>query len=154
VDGGATWNRIPNPGEPGFSSNNGCQNCSGQNVNWKYSWSAANGTYSIMTKAVDNRNVPEIPAPAITVSVQRGGPVVASTVPLNNATFVAPNSTVTINWNKNVDCSTVTISSVTINPAPTTWTNSSCSASQAVFAITGQSEQQTYTVTVSTAGKG
>ncbi|GFE57394.1 CxxxxCH/CxxCH domain-containing protein [Geobacter sp. AOG1] len=76
-------------------------------------------------------------------------PTVSSTIPAAGATSVPLNSTVTINWNENVDCATVTTSSVTVNPA-VTWSKTSCSGSQAVFTPSGQANSTTYAVTVGT----
>ena len=74
---------------------------------------------------------------------------VGSTVPSNGTASVVLDSNVTINFNENVDCTTVTTSTVTINPS-VGWTRASCSGSQAVFTPNGQSGATQYTVTVST----
>jgi hypothetical protein len=76
-------------------------------------------------------------------------PVVSSTTPTNGDTGVVVNSNVTINWNENIDCSTVNTTNIT-SDSPT-WTLSSCSGSQAVFTTGGQAASTLYTVNVTTA---
>ncbi len=78
-------------------------------------------------------------------------PSVTSTVPANSATGIAKDSSVTINFSENIDCATVTTSSVTMIPAPGGWSRTSCSGSTAVFAPTGQVNSPPYTVTVDAA---
>ncbi|MDO9014103.1 MAG: Ig-like domain-containing protein, partial [Polynucleobacter sp.] len=80
-------------------------------------------------------------------------PVLGTTIPVNGATGVTLNSTVTINFtDTNFDCSTVTTSTVTISPA-VTWNLTSCTGNQAVFTPAGQANSTLYTVTVG-AGTG
>ncbi|MBI5665336.1 MAG: alkaline phosphatase, partial [Nitrospirae bacterium] len=139
TDGGATWNVADCPG------------CAGASVDWTYSWALpANGNYTILSKAIDNRDVSEISGPSLNVTIYRGGPSISSTIPTNGATAVVADSTVTVNWDRNIDCSTVTNTSVSISPAPASWTKTSCSGTQAVFTPVGQAELTTYTLTVST----
>lgn len=110
---------------------------------------SADGAYTLYPWARDaagNVSV-EFDSPR-TVSVDTAAPSVDSTTPSNGATDVALNSTVTINWTENVDCTTVTTSAVTISPS-VGWTRTSCSGSQAVFTLSGQSGSTIYTVTVS-----
>ncbi|MBI5632123.1 MAG: Ig-like domain-containing protein [Nitrospirae bacterium] len=79
-------------------------------------------------------------------------PVVSITSPADNDSGVSPNSQVTINWNEDIDCTTVTPSTVTISPA-VSWQKISCSGSQAVFVLGGQANATQYTVTVGTGVK-
>ena len=88
----------------------------------------------------------------ITFTVDTTAPAVSTTVPTNGATGAALNGTVTLNFNENVDCTTVTTTSVTISPA-VTWSRTSCSAAQAVFTPSGQANSTSYTVTVGTGVK-
>ncbi|RJO60407.1 hypothetical protein C4544_05040, partial [candidate division WS5 bacterium] len=77
------------------------------------------------------------------------GPTVITTTPGNSTTAVTLNSSVTIIWNEDVDCSTVNTVNITSNSPE--WELSSCGGSHAVFTTGGQSGETTYTVTVSTA---
>ena len=122
TNGGGTWNAAA------------CSGCPGENVTWTYSWSLpADGSYTIRSRATDTSGNVETPGTGNTITVNRTGPAVSSTVPTNGATGVALNSDVTINLSENMDCTTVTTSTVTISPA-VGWTRKSCSGSQAVFA--------------------
>ncbi|MBI5055578.1 MAG: alkaline phosphatase [Nitrospirae bacterium] len=142
TDGGQTW-QLAN-----------CPNCAGASVNWTYSWTLpANGTYVIKSKATDNRGVASLPSQSVTVTVFRGGPSITSTIPANGTTAVVSNAPVTIIWDRDVDCSTVTNPNVTISPAPTSWNKTSCSGSQAVFTPGGQSVLTTYNIAITTAVK-
>jgi predicted CxxxxCH...CXXCH cytochrome family protein len=75
-------------------------------------------------------------------------PSVSSTVPINGATGVALDSNVTINWDENVDCTTVNMTNITSDSPG--WALSSCSGSQAVFTTSGQANNATYNVNVTT----
>jgi hypothetical protein len=76
-------------------------------------------------------------------------PTITSTVPADLANGVTLDSNVTINWSENVNCLTVNTTNITSdNPG---WTLSTCSGSQAVFTTSGQANNTTYTVTVTTA---
>ncbi|RJR20796.1 MAG: hypothetical protein C4581_02950, partial [Nitrospiraceae bacterium] len=142
TDGGQTW------------SNASCPNCPGATVNWTYSWTLpANGNYTLKSKAVDSAGVEQIPGGGVSVAVYRGGPSVSSTNPLNISTAIVADSSVTIFWDREMDCSTITNSSITVSPAITSWTKSSCSGSQAVFAPVGQAVLTAYTITVGTTVK-
>ncbi|MEK6744564.1 MAG: Ig-like domain-containing protein [Nitrospirota bacterium] len=112
----------------------------------------ADGTFTLYPWAKDAAgNVSDAYGSPVTVVVDTVGPTVSSTVPTNGATGITVNSTVTINWSENVNCATVTAgTSVTISPAPATWTRTSCSGSQAVFTPMGQANSTGYTVTATT----
>ncbi len=75
-------------------------------------------------------------------------PSVSTTMPTSGSTGVALNSSVTINWNENINCATVNTTNITINADG--WTMLSCSGSQAVFGTSAQHNNTPYTVTVST----
>ncbi len=141
TNGGSTWNAAI------------CSGCPGENVTWSVSWSLpADGSYTIKSRATDTSGNIETPGAGNTVTIARTGPAVSSTVPTNGATGVALNSDVTINFSENMDCTTVTTSTVTISPA-VGWTRKSCSGSQAVFSPSGQAETTTYNITVGTGVK-
>lgn len=74
---------------------------------------------------------------------------VSSTSPSAGATNGVTDGNVTINFNEDIDCATVTASTITITPS-VGWNRTSCSGSQAVFEPNGQSSSTPYTVTVST----
>lgn len=138
TDGGSTWIAATNTGT-NFST-------------WSYAWNLPpDGVYAIKSRATDSAtnvaNV-EIPRPGNTVTVDRIRPTVSSTSPANGATGVPLNANVTITWNENVDCASVTTTTVTISAGG--WTKQSCSGSQAVFTTSGQANNTTYTVTVTT----
>ncbi|MBI4849133.1 MAG: Ig-like domain-containing protein [Nitrospirae bacterium] len=137
TNGGTTWNAAT------------CTGCPGANVTWSYSWTLpTDGSYIIMSRAIDSSSNVETPGAGNTVSIDRTAPSVSSTVPVNGATGVVANSSVTINWNENVDCATVTTTNIT-STSPV-WTLSTCSANQAVFTTSGQGSAATYSVTVTT----
>ena len=141
TNGGTTWNNAT------------CTGCPGASVTWTYSWTLpADGSYNIKSRATDSSSNVETAGAGNTVTVHRTGPTVSSTIPANNATGVALNSNITINWNEAVDCTTVTTSTVTISPA-SALTKSSCSGSQAVFTTGGQANSTLYTVTATTGVK-
>jgi alkaline phosphatase len=141
TNGGSTWNAAA------------CSGCPGKNVTWTYSWSLpADGSYTIKSRATDTSGNAEAPAAGNTVTVNRTGPSVVSTVPANGATGVALNNDVTINFSENMDCTTVTTSTVTISPAAG-WTRNSCSGTQAVFRPSGQAFNTSYSITVTTGVK-
>jgi plastocyanin len=128
-----------------------CSGCPGTNVTWTYSWTLlADGIHTIRSRATDSSNNIETPTLGNTVTIDRTGPLVSSTSPVNGETDVTIDSSVTIDWNENVDCTTVDTTSVTISPV-VGWTKTSCSGSQAVFTPSGQAGVTPYTVTVSTA---
>jgi hypothetical protein len=77
------------------------------------------------------------------------GPIVSATAPADGVTAVALNSSVTIIWNEDVDCSSVNAANITSDSPG--WEFSICSGSQAVFTTGGQSGETTYTVTVTMA---
>ncbi|RJQ47980.1 MAG: hypothetical protein C4538_04500, partial [Nitrospiraceae bacterium] len=138
TDGGQNWNVATCPG------------CPGANPTWTYSWTLpANGPYNIKSRAFDNRSVYEIPGPGVNVTIQRGGPSVTSTSPINSATAIIQNSAVTINWDRDIDCTSVDETSVTISPS-VGWSKTSCSGAQAVFTPSGQTILTEYTVNLST----
>jgi large repetitive protein len=113
----------------------------------------ADGSFTLYPWAKDAAgNVSLVYGTPVAVLVDTVLPTVTSTVPANGATAVVLNSSVTLNFSENVDCTTVSTSSVTISPA-VTWTRTSCSAAQAVFAPSGQANSTSYTVTVGTAVK-
>ena len=113
----------------------------------------SDGTHTLYPWARDAAgNVSALSGTPVTVVVNTGAPAVSSTTPTNNATNVARNSAVTINWNDSVDCATANISTKTINPS-IGWTKTSCNGSQVVFATSGQIGSTTYTVAVSSSVK-
>jgi hypothetical protein len=85
-----------------------------------------------------------------TITISSGAFTVSSTLPQDGDTNVPLDTPVVITWSRDVDCTTVNTSSVTISPAPTTWTRSNCGGNQAVFQPNGQTNSTPYTVTVST----
>ena len=112
---------------------------------------ASDGTYTLYPWAKDAAgNVSSLFGTPATVVVDTTAPTITSTVPTNGATGVALNSTVTINWSEDVDCTTVTTGTVTISPS-VGWTRTSCSANQAVFTPAGQAGTTIYTITATTA---
>ena len=133
-----------------------CSNCptSGSaTANWSYNWTlpAVQSTgYNIQSRATDVSGRFSGGSGNIMVTVDRVRPGVSSTVPTTGAANVVVNNAVTINWNENVDCASVTTSSVTILPS-VTWNKTSCSGTQAVFTPSGQNTGTGYTVTASTA---
>jgi len=138
TDNGGSWNAAT------------CSGCPGDSITWSYSWTVPpDGSSTIRSRATDSLANRESPAAGNTVTVDRTRPTVSSTTPANLATAVARNSSVTINWAENIDCSTVTTATITISGGG--WTLSSCSGSQAVFDTSGQFGVTSYTVTVSTA---
>ncbi len=141
TDGGDTWNTAT------------CSGCPGSNVTWTYNWSLPTETvitHNILSRATDTSGNVETPGAGITVTNSRVRPTVSSTTPANSTAGVTINSSVTINFSENVDCNSVTISSVTISPN-NGWTKTSCSGSQAIFTPSNQSRTSTaYTVTVGT----
>lgn len=138
TDNGGSWNAAT------------CSGCPGASVTWTYSWTVpADASYTIRSRATDSLANLESPAAGNTVIVDRTSPTISSSTPANLATGVARNSSVTINWAENIDCSTVNTATITISGGG--WTLSSCSGSQAVFDTSGQFGVTSYTVTVSTA---
>ncbi len=110
------------------------------------------GTYTLYPWAKDAvGNVSSVYGSPQTVEVDTTAPQVSSTLPDDNDTGVVLNSTVTINWDEDVDCTTVNTSNLTIDQHD--WTKTSCSGSQAVFTPDSQTISTTYTVTVSTSVK-
>jgi len=76
-------------------------------------------------------------------------PIVNTTVPADGSTGMPINGSVTILWDKNVNCATVnTINIISDSPG---WELSSCSGRLAVFNTSGQSGETIYSVTVTTA---
>ncbi|MBI4849374.1 MAG: Ig-like domain-containing protein, partial [Nitrospirae bacterium] len=140
TNGGTTWVAAA------------CTGCPGANVTWTYSWTLpADGSYNIKGRAKDSANNTETPGAGVTVTVDRTVPSVSTTSPSNGASGTALNGSVTIFWTENVNCTTVSASSITISSGG--WMLSSCSGSQAVFTTSGQTNLTSYTVTVSTAVK-
>jgi hypothetical protein len=140
TDGGSTWNAAS------------CASCPASNVSWTYTWNLpSDGTYNILTRAADGTGNVEMPGTGISVTVERTGPSVVSTVPANAATNVILNSDVTINWSENVDCSTVNTTNIYIDSGA--WSLSTCSGNQAVFTTGSQLNLTTYSVTVTTGVK-
>jgi hypothetical protein len=137
TDGGSTWNPAS------------CASCPASNVSWTYTWNLpSDGVYTILTRATDEAGSVETPGTGITVTIERTGPSVVSTVPASGATNVALNSVVTITWSENIDCSTVNTTNIYIDSGG--WTLSSCSGNQAVFNTSVQLNLTTYLVTVTT----
>ncbi|WP_236015303.1 Ig-like domain-containing protein [Geomonas anaerohicana] len=111
---------------------------------------ATDGSFTLYPWAKDAAgNVSAVYGSPVTVLVDTVRPAVTSSVPNTGATGITPDSTVTLNFSENVNCATVTTSSVTISPV-VTWARTSCSGSQAVFTPTGQTGSTTYTVTAGT----
>ena len=110
----------------------------------------ADGSFTLYPWAKDAAgNVSLVYGAPVAVTVDTVLPSVSSTVPANGATATTLNGTVTLNFSENVNCATVTTSSVTISPA-VTWNKTSCVAAQAVFTPAGQANSTSYTVTVGT----
>jgi hypothetical protein len=140
TNGGGTWNAAI------------CSGCPGEDITWTYSWSLpADGSYTIRSRATDTSSNVETPGTGNTITVDRTAPLVNTTVPTNGATDVAVNSTVTINWNEAVDCTTVNTTNITSSSPG--WSLSSCSGNQAVFMTSGQAVTTSYNVTVTTGVK-
>ncbi|RJR15624.1 MAG: hypothetical protein C4581_11760, partial [Nitrospiraceae bacterium] len=76
-------------------------------------------------------------------------PLVSSTLPFDGSTAMPLNGSVTIIWDKNVNCATVNTMNITSDSPG--WELSNCSGKQAVFSASGQSGETTYSVTVTTA---
>ncbi|MBI5870406.1 MAG: Ig-like domain-containing protein, partial [Actinobacteria bacterium] len=111
---------------------------------------AADGTYTLYPWAKDAAgNVTAVFDTPRTVVVDTIPPTVDSTLPGNGATAVGLNSSVSVYFSEDVDCSTVNTTNITISSGG--WALSSCSGDQAVFSTSGQSNNTVYTVTVSTA---
>jgi plastocyanin len=127
-----------------------CSGCPGTNVTWTYSWSLpADGNYSIQSRATDASGNIETPSAGNTVTVDRTAPGVSSTNPSDGATGVGLDGNVTINWNEDVDCSTVNTTNITSDSPG--WTFSSCNTSQAIFSTSGQTNSATYSVNITIA---
>jgi len=140
TNGGTTWNTAA------------CTGCGTNNAAWMYSWTLpSDGIYNIKSRAADSANNIEMPGAGNSVTVDRTSPAVSVIQPSNGATGTALNGSVTITWNENIDCTTVTTSNVTISSGG--WTVSECSANQAVFTTGSQTYVTSYTVTVGTAVK-
>jgi hypothetical protein len=114
---------------------------------------AAETTYTVQITGVGHDGTKAFKSQAITVTVSSGGdttpPNVTTTVPTNGATGVALNGSVTINFDENIDCTTVNTTNITSDSPG--WTFSSCSAAQAVFTTSGQANNTTYNVSVTAA---
>ncbi|HVM72173.1 MAG TPA: Ig-like domain-containing protein, partial [Anaerolineales bacterium] len=83
------------------------------------------------------------------VKVDRTGPTYSSSTPADGGT--GANSIVSITWNENIICSTVTTTTVTISPAPAiSWNQTSCSNATAVFTANGLTLSSQYTVSLGT----
>lgn len=126
----------------------------GTNGMGSYSWvvplSQTPGVdYKIRITSKSNSTFNDISNANFTITNDFTPPSITITIPVNGDTAVSLNFPVTINWNENIDCSTVTTLTVTINPA-VTWSMTSCSGSQTVFTPSGQANSTTYTVTVNT----
>ncbi len=76
-------------------------------------------------------------------------PLIDSTIPVNGTGAVPLNSSVTINWNENIDCATVNETNITSDSPG--WALNTCSGSQAVFTTNSQAEGALYTVSVTIA---
>jgi len=128
--------------------------CSGSQAVFTTSGQANSTSYSVnVTTAVqDLAGNPMSAAYPFSYTTEAGDvtpPSVSSTIPADLATGVALDSSVTINWDENIDCATVN----TTNIASTSpgWALSTCSGSQAVFTTSGQSNSTSYSVNVTTA---
>jgi hypothetical protein len=90
----------------------------------------------------------------ITVTVASGAdvipPNVTTTIPADTATGVAVDSQVTINWDEPIACATVNTTNITFTFGTGSLTLNSCSGSQAVFDVSGQTASAVQQVTVST----
>ena len=80
-------------------------------------------------------------------------PVVSSTTPADGATYIVPNSAITITWNKYIDCSTVNTTNITINGA--SFGSPTCAepTTTATFPVSGQDYNNVYTATIGTGVK-
>jgi hypothetical protein len=120
---------------------------------WSYSWTLpADGSYTIQSRATDTASTPNVETPSAgnTVTVDTTALGVSLTDPADAAPAVTLNSNVTITWNDNVDCATVSQVGNIISTSPG-WTYESCSGNQAVFTTSGQSYSTPYSVSVTTA---
>lgn len=128
---------------------------SDDNVTWHASpWSynppaSAEGSVTFYAQATGTCGTVADATPT-TVNYDTLAPSVSTTVPADAATGIAKDSDVTINFSENIDCATVDTSSVTIVPAVTNWTRTSCSGNTAVFSMDADSQTNSteYTVTV------
>ncbi|MCK5237566.1 MAG: Ig-like domain-containing protein, partial [Deltaproteobacteria bacterium] len=154
-DIGSTWDgAAPNNTATCLSGG-----CNASSENWEYTWDLPidNGpvsgtTYTITALARDDfPQNDSTPASVGSVKVDTVGPSVSSTVPTNAEVDVALNGTVTINWNEDVDCTTVIDANITTNPG--TITNTGCAGAQGTFQTGSQVTSTVYTVDVSTSVK-
>ncbi len=111
----------------------------GNGYDWQYRSEDSNAANSVWTAF-------NVATPDFTVDAT--APSVSSTVPTNSATGVALNSNVTINFSENIECTTVNTTNITSDSPG--WTFSSCSAAQAIFTTSGQTNTTTYNVNVTT----
>jgi len=80
------------------------------------------------------------------VTIDTTAPQVASTDPVDTEPAAPRNGSVTINWDENIDCSTVNTTNIT-STSPG-WSFNSCSGSQAIFNASLQTYATLYSVTV------
>ena len=112
-----------------------------------YTVSSGDGSYTLHAWAKDAvGNVSAFSSAPVTVDTQ--APSVQSTDPADAAPAAPLNGAVTINWDENIDCATVTTANIT-STSPG-WSLSTCSGSQAIFNTSLQNYVTSYTVTVST----
>jgi predicted CxxxxCH...CXXCH cytochrome family protein len=123
-------------------------------TNVQVSCSVTNGTsYDWQVRSVDNSSATSAwiafaGTPDFTVDTS--APSVTTTSPADTDTGVALDSNVTINFaNGPIDCATVDTANITSDSPG--WTFSSCGATQAVFTTSGQANNTTYNVNVTTA---
>ncbi|MBE0502187.1 MAG: Ig-like domain-containing protein, partial [Desulfuromonadales bacterium] len=115
----------------------------------------ADGTYYIYAAGVgrNNSGTKGMSYKEIVVTVDTTPPTILSTIPANSATGVAVNSPVAINWNEPIDCTTVNAINITFTFGTGALALNSCSGSQAIFDVSGQTASAAQQVTVSTAVK-
>jgi hypothetical protein len=148
-----TFTASDNIGVTGYLITESATTPSVSDPNWtgiapaSYTVSSGDGSYTLYAWAKDAvGNISTSLSAPVTVDTQ--APSIQSTVPTDTATDIAINSQVTINWNENVDCATVTTANIT-STSPG-WSLSTCSGSQAIFNTSLQNYLTAYSVTVST----
>ncbi len=115
---------------------------------WSYSWtlpSSNGGSYSVQARATDDVTGTGTSA-TNTVTVDNVGPSISSSTPADAGSGTIDGD-VTLVFDENVDCVTVTTANITIAPA-VTWGLSSCTGATAIFTPSGQADVTAYTVTV------
>ena len=111
---------------------------------------ASDGSYTLYPWAKDALdNISAVYGAPASVTVDTTALDVTSTSPINGAPAAPLNGQVTINFNDNVNCSTVNTTNITSDSPG--WNLSTCSGSQAVFNTSGQAYSTLYNVSVTSA---